>query len=197
MGNTHGQRLAKNSLRRCYLNYDLRAEKAPGKEAQWWRICLPMQETEETQVWSLGREDPVEKEMATCFSILAWEIIWTKEPGRLQSMGSQRLGHNWATEHTHTHTHTQAQSRQRASLWGEKQKHRRFLWIVLRNSVSAGTSLAVQWLRLCLLMQWLWVRSRIRELRLHVLHGQKPKHKHYCNKLIKDLNKWSAFEKNL
>ena len=97
----------------------------------------------------------------------------------------------------HTHTHTQAQSRQRASLWGEKQKHRRFLWIVLRNSVSAGTSLAVQWLRLCLLMQWLWVRSRIRELRLHVLHGQKPKHKHYCNKLIKDLNKWSAFEKNL
>ena len=42
----------------------------------------------------LGQEDPLEKEMATHFSILAWEIPWTEEPGRLQSMGSQRLGHD-------------------------------------------------------------------------------------------------------
>ena len=41
-------------------------------------------------VWSLGREDPVEKEMATLTSILAWEITWTEEPGRLQFMGSQK-----------------------------------------------------------------------------------------------------------
>jgi len=46
---------------------------------------------QETQVWSLSREDPLEKEMATHSSIFAWEILWTEEPGRLQSMGSQEL----------------------------------------------------------------------------------------------------------
>ena len=45
----------------------------------------------ETQVQSLGQEDPLEKEMATCFSLLAWRISWTEEPGRLQSMGSERV----------------------------------------------------------------------------------------------------------
>ena len=48
----------------------------------------------ETQVQSLGQEDPLEKGMATHSSILAWEVPWTEEPGRLQSMGSQRVGHN-------------------------------------------------------------------------------------------------------
>ena len=48
----------------------------------------------ETRVQSLGREGPLEKEMATHSSILAWKIPWTEEPGRLQSMGSQRVGHN-------------------------------------------------------------------------------------------------------
>ena len=42
----------------------------------------------------LGWEDPLEKRMATLFSILAWRILWTEEPGGLQSMGSQRVGHN-------------------------------------------------------------------------------------------------------
>ena len=51
----------------------------------------------ETRVRSLGWEDPLEKEMATHSSILAWEIPWTEDPGRLQSMGSQRVGHDWAT----------------------------------------------------------------------------------------------------
>ena len=45
---------------------------------------------QETQVQSLGREDPLEKEMTTHSSILAWEIPWTEEPGGLQSMGSQK-----------------------------------------------------------------------------------------------------------
>ena len=49
---------------------------------------------QEIQVQSLGREDPLEKEMATYSSILAWRIPWTEEPGRLQSVGSQRIGHN-------------------------------------------------------------------------------------------------------
>ena len=48
----------------------------------------------ETQVRSLGQEDPLEKEMATRYSVLAWKIPWTEEPGRLQSMGSQRVGHD-------------------------------------------------------------------------------------------------------
>ena len=48
----------------------------------------------ETWVQSLGREDLLEKEMATHSSILAWKILWTDEPGRLQSMGSQRVGHD-------------------------------------------------------------------------------------------------------
>ena len=50
----------------------------------------------------LGWEDPLEKEMATHSSILAWEISWTEEPDRLQSLGSQRAGDNLATEHTCT-----------------------------------------------------------------------------------------------
>ena len=49
---------------------------------------------QETQVQSLGREDPLEKGMATHFAILAWRISWTEEPGRLQSMGLQRVGHD-------------------------------------------------------------------------------------------------------
>ena len=51
----------------------------------------------ETWVRSLGREDPLEKEMATHSSILAWRIPWTEEPGGLPSTGSQRVGHDWAT----------------------------------------------------------------------------------------------------
>ena len=48
----------------------------------------------ETWVQSLGRDDPLEKGMATHFSTLAWKIPWMEEPGRLQSMQSQRVGHN-------------------------------------------------------------------------------------------------------
>ena len=60
---------------------------------------------QETQVPSLGWEDPLEKEMATHSTILAWEIPWTEELGGLQSMGSQRVKHNLATEHAHIETH--------------------------------------------------------------------------------------------
>ena len=52
------------------------------------------QETEETQVRSLGQEDPLEKGMAAHSSIFAWRIPWTEKPGRLQSTGSQRVGHD-------------------------------------------------------------------------------------------------------
>ena len=49
---------------------------------------------QESRVRSLGQEDPLEKEMATHSSTLAWKIPWTEEPGRLQSMGSKRVGHD-------------------------------------------------------------------------------------------------------
>ena len=51
----------------------------------------------ETWVRFLGREDPLEKEMAIHSSTLAWKIPWMEEPGRLQSMGSRRVGHDWVT----------------------------------------------------------------------------------------------------
>ena len=54
---------------------------------------------QETQVWSLGQEDPLEKGMATHFSIFAWRIPQTEEPGGLQSMGSQTDGYDWATNY--------------------------------------------------------------------------------------------------
>ena len=53
---------------------------------------------QETQIQSLGQEDPLEKEMATHSSILDWEIPWTEEPGGLQSMRSQRVGHDLVTK---------------------------------------------------------------------------------------------------
>ena len=55
---------------------------------------------QEICVWSLGQEYPLEKGMATHSSILAWIIQWTEVPGRLQSMGSQRVGHQWVTKHS-------------------------------------------------------------------------------------------------
>ena len=60
----------------------------------WWLSGKEYACMQETQVQSLGQEDPLEEEMATHSSILAWEIPWTEEPGRLQTMGSQRVGHN-------------------------------------------------------------------------------------------------------
>jgi len=61
-------------------------------------ILLPFEAMQEMQVWSLGQEDPLEKEMATYSSILAWEIPWTEEPGGLHSIMSQRVRHNLAAK---------------------------------------------------------------------------------------------------
>ena len=61
--------------------------------AQWLKNPPAIQET---QVWYLGQEYPLEEGMETHSSILAWRIPWTKEPGRLQSRGSQRVRHNWS-----------------------------------------------------------------------------------------------------
>ena len=77
----------------------------PKETDQWpFRLCSLVAQTvkklparQGTWVWSLGWEDPPEKGRATHSSILAWEIPWTEEPGRLQSMGSQRTGQDWVT----------------------------------------------------------------------------------------------------
>ena len=76
-----------------------------------WRPLNPSVQTvkrlparRETWVRSLGQEDPLEKEMATHSSILAWRIPWMEEPGALQSTGSQRVRHDWATSLTHSLT---------------------------------------------------------------------------------------------
>ena len=62
---------------------------------------MTVQETQQ-ELWvrSLGQEDPLEEEMAAHSSIFVWRTPWTEEPGRLQSMGSQRLGHDLVTEYT-------------------------------------------------------------------------------------------------
>ena len=77
----HNSHFLKNI--RCISSFGFRLKRLP-----------PMRET---WVWSLGQEDPLEKEMVTHSSNLAWRISWTGKPGRLQSMGSQRVGHDWAT----------------------------------------------------------------------------------------------------
>ena len=60
--------------------------------AQWVKKPPAMQEMQETQVQSLGREDSLQEGMDVHSSILAWRIPWTEEPGRVQSIGSQRVG---------------------------------------------------------------------------------------------------------
>ena len=78
--------LAKNNQKikfkkQCHLKSDDSVVKNP----------LPMQEVQEMWIQFLGQEDPLEKEMATHSSILAWRIPWTEEPGELQSVGSQKV----------------------------------------------------------------------------------------------------------
>ena len=58
------------------------------------KTLTSVQEMQETQVQSLGQDNPLEKEMTTHSSTLAWKIPWMEEPGGLQSMGSQRVRHN-------------------------------------------------------------------------------------------------------
>ena len=65
----------------------------------WWHSGMPANAGDKMWVRSLGWEDPLEEEMATHSSFLAWRIPWTEEPGELQSMGSQRVGHARLSTH--------------------------------------------------------------------------------------------------
>ena len=78
-------------------------ERWAAQGAHWYRILLPLQETQEMQetlIRSLGQEDPLEEEMATCSSILGWKIPETEGPGGLQSTGLQ--SRTWLNDWTHT-----------------------------------------------------------------------------------------------
>ena len=93
-GESHGQRsLAGYSPQNCRrIGHDLKTKQQQQQLLAQMVKCLPAMR--ETRIQSLGREDPLEKEMATHSSTLAWKIPRTEEPGRLQSMGSQRVGHD-------------------------------------------------------------------------------------------------------
>ena len=81
-----GKTIIDNYNRRFYPEPSLVAQTVKHLSTMW-----------ETRVLSLGWEDPLEKEMAIHSRTIAWKIPWTEEPGKLQPMGSQRVGHIWAT----------------------------------------------------------------------------------------------------
>ena len=102
-GKSHGQRRA------CWATHAPRAHRdsdtiwQPNQRASLvTQLVGNLPAMQEPQVRPLGQEDPLEKGVATHSSILAWRIPQTEEPGGLQSMGSQRVGHDWATNTTHT-----------------------------------------------------------------------------------------------
>ena len=95
--------------------------------------CLPPMW--ETWVQSLGWEDTLEKEMATHSSILAWRSPWTKEPGRLQSMGSQRVRHEWVTSFSLEFHNVIIKTIRRTAQWANFQN------IKCYESVKSTTSL--------------------------------------------------------
>ena len=75
-----------------------------------------LQEHQETRVWSLGWEDPLDEEMTAYSSVLAWKIPWTEEPGGLQSKGLHRIRHDWAHIHDWAHRHDDLEAR--GGVWG-------------------------------------------------------------------------------
>ena len=119
-----------------------RARTTSGSQgAQWERSRLTAQETQETWAQSLGREDPLEEGTATHSSVRAWRIPRTEEPGGLQSMGLQKVGHN-CSDSACTHARTTSKRRalheaqqqnaliravfltQKSALWGSPRNSR-------------------------------------------------------------------------
>ena len=79
------------------MNLEIREDPSSSEASLVAQTVKSLPAMQETWVRSLSWEDPLEKEMATHSSILAWKTPWTEEPGRLQSMGSQRVRQDWAT----------------------------------------------------------------------------------------------------
>ena len=108
---------------------------------------------QETWTHSLGPGNPLEEEMASPSSILAWKVPWAEEPGRLQPTGWQRIGHD--TTHTHFMVGVY-----RVSWWRDKQETSGLIEM-LPNMCLVGTSLAIQWLDFTLPLQGVWIPSYI------------------------------------
>ena len=108
-----------------------------------------IQEMQETLIQSLSPEDPLQKGMATYSSILAWEIPWTEGFGRLQSMESQRAGHDWETEH--------ACKRERKILFSSQ-----VMWVELSSCTEASFFLE-RLDQICLLFWWFKCLSKLTE----------------------------------
>ena len=108
-----------------YLGYIPRSQISGSYASLATQTVKNLPAVQETQVQSLGREDPLEKGMATHPSFLACRVPWTEAPGGLQSVGLQRVRHHWASEHTHTHL----------LLWG---------WLLLRGD-TVSCLLLISW----------------------------------------------------
>ena len=95
--------------------------------AQWVKHLPSRQELQETCIWSLAQEDPLDEEMAVHSSVLACKILWAKEPSGLQFKGLQRVRHVWIYMHTcmhmcahaHAHTHTHTLANRIWQRWGD------------------------------------------------------------------------------
>ena len=133
------------------------------------QIVKHLSTMQETWVQSLGWEDPLEKEMAIHSSTIAWKIPWTEEPGSLQSMGLQRVGHNWATSLTYLRLylsilgHTWSFSVM--NLWNSQMnqwtyKHIIFSW----NTMWDRQRKALKYLWLILVDVWQKTKNSVKQL---------------------------------
>ena len=118
------------------------------------------------QVRSLGWEDPLEKEMATHSSTLAWKILWTEEPGRLPSMGSQRVRHDWATSlyfyFTFVgRTDAEAENSNTLATWCKELTHwkRPWCWERLKAGRKGDDRGWDGWMTSLTWWTWVWVNS--------------------------------------
>ena len=107
MPSSRGSSQPRNQTKSCIAGgfFTSWATRKSSLVAQMVKSPPAMQEPQEMQVWSLGQEDPLEEGMATHSSILAWRILWTEEPGGLQSIVNNRTQLKWFSTHTHTHTY--------------------------------------------------------------------------------------------
>ena len=146
-----------------------------------------MQEPQEMQVWSLGGEDPLEKGKATHSSVLVWRTPWTGEAGKLQSVGSPRVGHDWSSC-------TLKRNFYFCSFWLmtrflnlDHLVYTARLLIIIKwySYIPSGFKimwfLGIPWLSsghgFELSLQGAWVQSLVRELRSHMPHGKREKNK--------------------
>ena len=118
------------------------------------------------QVRSLGWEDPLEKEMATHSSTLAWKILWTEEPGRLPSMGSQRVRHDWATSLYFYfifvgRTDAEAENSNTLATWCKELTHwkRPWCWERLKAGRKGDDRGWDGWMTSLTWWTWVWVNS--------------------------------------